>query len=357
MPEITLLDSTEFKKKAKDKKEGEPYGIRKYHTLSSVEVVKGLHDDEDEATRVLRFIITTEGVDRDNDTISVAGWNVENFLKNPVVLFGHDSRKPPVAKALNLIFGEKSIKSDAEFMHRDISEFSNMIFEMYKQHFMNAISVGFSPEEFNFDEERGGFGINFIRQELLEYSTVPVPANPEALQLARKGGINTLPLVGWAEQILDGDKSLGIYMPKSTIESMYKNADGKSKVTIWMGDNDVLEFKNDKKELPTMADKGNEKDKTNSIKAVVDAVGKIDGDNVTEITIDGDKATIKVTPVKTGGDQDTSTGAPDTKGVDDQTNQSTKDADDLIEMSMEDLADLTEKSVEEAIRKHQGKLD
>ena len=44
------------------------------------------------------------------------------------------------------------------------------------------MSVGFAPIKFKFtsDPERK-FGIDFIEQELLEFSIVPVPANPDAV--------------------------------------------------------------------------------------------------------------------------------------------------------------------------------
>jgi phage head maturation protease len=48
--------------------------------------------------------------------------------------------------------------------------------------FLRSVSVGFRPLEFRFssDPARQG-GIDFTKQELLEISVVPVPANAEAL--------------------------------------------------------------------------------------------------------------------------------------------------------------------------------
>jgi hypothetical protein len=54
---------------------------------------------------------------------------------------------------------------------------------------LNACSVGFRPLEQTYDSVRGG--TTFLRQELLEFSVVPVPANPEALvQRARTLGLS-----------------------------------------------------------------------------------------------------------------------------------------------------------------------
>ncbi len=365
---LNFVDSKEFKQLHKDTSKGdhiEPVGIHKYYTINSVEVVKGENDDEE--SRTLRFIITTEAVDRDNDIISVDGWNVENFLKNPVVLFGHNASQPPIAKALNLIFETNSIKSEAEFMHPDISPFSDMIFKMYKGGFMNAISVGFSPEEFNFDETRGGFGVNFLKQELLEYSAVPVPSNPEALQLARHKGIDTTPLMSWAEKILDEDKESGLYIPKSVVEKMHRDADGKSKVTIWMGD-EVLEFVSDEKEA-SMA----EKDDVNSgddsgdkvpsdISEIIKAIKDTNVNHKTVVTIVGEAMTIESTPIKEvetkdnvdkdltendkGGDPNLST-----------EDKNLQDGEEIINIDMESLGKIVAESVDKALRKASGKLD
>ena len=40
---------------------------------------------------------------------------------------------------------------------------------------------------------------NFKRQKLLEWSAVPVPSNPEGLAQARSFGIDTTPIIGWAD--------------------------------------------------------------------------------------------------------------------------------------------------------------
>ena len=55
------------------------------------------------------------------------------------------------------------------------------------------------------DPETGDwtYGYKFLKQELLEFSAVPVPANAEALIQARSKGIDTLPFKAWAEEILD----------------------------------------------------------------------------------------------------------------------------------------------------------
>lgn len=152
----------------------------------------------------LNFILSTSAIDRHGDTVAQTGWKLENYRKNPVVLFGHDQQSPPVGRAPNILLeGNVLVAKGVQFTPKDLNPFGYMIGEMYRQKFMNAVSVGFLPSKWKENENRGGLAMDFEEQELLEFSAVPVPANPEALQAAKASGIEMAPLVAWAEKILD----------------------------------------------------------------------------------------------------------------------------------------------------------
>lgn len=160
-----------------------------------------------EGSRLIEFIISTGDVDREQDTIDVGGWDFKDYLKNPVVLFGHDHYSLPVGNARSVYVDGDYVKSICEFVPQDLDGgFGFMVYQFYAQKYMHAVSVGFQPQEYTFAEDRK-FGINFKKQALLEYSCVPVPANPNAIAVARSKGINTAPLQKWAEQILDDSTS------------------------------------------------------------------------------------------------------------------------------------------------------
>lgn len=214
-----LLETSEWRILEK-KGESSGIGLRKGFIPEEIKAV----DDN-----VLRFIISTGTLDRDHDTIDPNGWVLDNFNKNPVVLFGHDHRSPPVAKAINTFVEGGNLISDAEFVTADIQEFGAMIYRLYLGKFMRATSVGFMPDEYVWSEEQNG--MKFITQELLEYSMVPVPCNPEALQIARSKGIDIAPLKGWCEKLLDewesGKRSIGV--SRKQLEKIVKESDGKNK--------------------------------------------------------------------------------------------------------------------------------
>ena len=130
----------------------------------------------------LDFTISTASVDRMGDTIAVDGWKLDRFLKNPVVLWAHDSGELPVGKASNVRIDGGALKASVEFTPPGVVSRNDQILELYKGGFLNATSVGFLPIKWNFAEDPARkMGIDFIEQELLEFSLVPIPANPDAL--------------------------------------------------------------------------------------------------------------------------------------------------------------------------------
>jgi len=169
------------------------------------------------------FTISTAAVDRDGDTIKQDGWELSEYMKNPVVLWAHDTTSPPVAKS-TMVFVDpetSTLKSVAKFPSKDLYPFGNMIGRMYLNGFLRGASVGFMPIEYEIDEARDGLmPTNFKKQKLLEWSAVPVPSNPEGLAQARSVGIDTTPMVEWAEKILDGAGAL--VLPRSLYEATYK---------------------------------------------------------------------------------------------------------------------------------------
>lgn len=191
--------------------------------LKAVDTVITESDEE----RVLDFRISTETVDSYNDVIKAEGWDLERFKKNPVVLWAHSHYQPPVGKALSVGVDGTDLVASAKFADAETYAFADTIYRLLKSGYLRATSVGFFPKEWTYDEDRGGY--NFISQELFEFSVVPVPANPDALGLAVKSGIDCAPLKEWAEKTLDmwtPDDSVALWVPKAQIEDVYKSLSG-----------------------------------------------------------------------------------------------------------------------------------
>ena len=145
--------------------------------------------------RTLRYILSDETPDRMGDVIRQQGWELGQFRKNPVILWGHKSDAPPIGRATKLDVVARmsgpALVADIEFAPKDASPMAETVYQLASRGFLPANSVGFSPGETRSpadEEERkeiglGRYGGEFTRgHELLENSLVSVPANPNALQ-------------------------------------------------------------------------------------------------------------------------------------------------------------------------------
>jgi uncharacterized protein len=183
--------------------------------------------------RILRFIGSDETPDRDGDVISIDGWELGNYLKNPVFLWAHDYSIPPVGKAIDVFIKNGKLIFDIQFPEKGIYPFADLVYNLYKGGFLNATSVGFIGKEY---EERDDEAVNdtpawrrgvkFTRQELLELSAVPVPSNPSALQQAKSLGAVTDDEYQSLMSFINGEFVMNPHVGVKTmkgIKSVYEN--------------------------------------------------------------------------------------------------------------------------------------
>ena len=147
------------------------------------------------------FTASTNQADRYGDTIDQTGWVTDAYETNSVLLWAHSYDVPPVGKVGALVKGPNDLKCKGiEWTPEEVHEFGFKVGLMVKAGFLNTVSVGFLPIEWEErrDPETGSFlGYHFRRQELLEISVVPVPANPGALVQSRAFAAT---LRSWAER-------------------------------------------------------------------------------------------------------------------------------------------------------------
>lgn len=131
--------------------------------------------EEDEKLGRLQVSIASDSSeDRDGDVIKVEGWNLDNFSKNPILLWAHNPYSPPIGRVAEISVKRGKLLFIPEFDLED--EFAKAIFNKYKKGILSTFSVGFQPVEWKEGEQ----GYIFEKQELLEISAVSVPANPNA---------------------------------------------------------------------------------------------------------------------------------------------------------------------------------
>lgn len=133
---------------------------------------------------IIPFTLTTFAVDRDGDVIFPSGGVLTNFRKNPISLFMHNAFDVPPARLL-----PDSIKSTTQEMTGDVEfdvandQFAEFLFEKFANGFLSAGSIRFIPIEFDREQVlEGQTGLAIKVWELIEFSLVTIPSNPEALR-------------------------------------------------------------------------------------------------------------------------------------------------------------------------------
>ena len=146
--------------------------------------------------------IMTGAAARDGDVVDPEGMDVTNYLRNPVVMWAHDyaGRTPsaglPIGRTLRLDRSASGIDAEFEFLPDD--EFARRVENAWDRGFLRAASIGWESLE---AEPLGrGRGVRHRRTELLEWSLVPVPADPGASRELYAAGMRSLGF----EDLLDG---------------------------------------------------------------------------------------------------------------------------------------------------------
>lgn len=129
-----------------------------------------------------RVLASTSAVDRQGDSVDQMGWDLKNFLSNPVILWAHNYSELPVAKATDIKITDAGLECEFEFASAEGNPKAQQVKTLFEEGFLNAVSVGFIPKERK--------GNSITKSELLEISIVPVPANQEALRLAMSKGLD-----------------------------------------------------------------------------------------------------------------------------------------------------------------------
>jgi HK97 family phage prohead protease len=131
------------------------------------------------------FILSDATPDRMGDVIVAEGWDLKNFLKNPIALFNHNSNFP-IGKWKNLRVVKGELRGHLEMAPAGTSERIDEIRRLVEADILRATSVGFRPIESEpRDKNNKMSGELFRKSELVETSLVAVPANPNALAVAK----------------------------------------------------------------------------------------------------------------------------------------------------------------------------
>ena len=199
--------------------------MRKITKLFSNQSIKSIDEDKRQAS----YIISTDEVDRMGEVVEQS-WDLKNYEANPIVLFGHDPSKPEnvLGKALSITTekdGDRSITSAlVQFAEAGTSKGVDTVWSLVKQGILKTVSVGFIPHTYkNTDTEDTPTVLS--DNELLEFSIVPIPANPQAVALALADESISEKDAKWLIKQYETEST---YLKKSIYDIMTKNNDSEN---------------------------------------------------------------------------------------------------------------------------------
>jgi len=158
----------------------------------------------DASQRMAEFVISDNSEDRHGTVLNMDNFKLDNFKKNPIVLYQHQGYGGPESDPDDVIASaevfeegmgqDKKLIGRAYFEPAEVNEKADKIFKKIQQGTLRATSVGFMPIEdengrigqFGKDDGTGSrFNTDtfyFYGQELLEFSIVNIPSNPNAVR-------------------------------------------------------------------------------------------------------------------------------------------------------------------------------
>ena len=158
-------------------------------------------DTGDEDQRTVIHVASSEHVDSMGDIIRVAGWDTTRLKLGKIpFMWGHDAYPVPMglvqsAKKGKCEDGVKCLETKSRFHEADVygdSEWGKHVESvrvLVVRGDIPGVSVGFAPKEYRWPEEEEReacgmprYGMIFDKQELLELSVTPIPANSRAQQ-------------------------------------------------------------------------------------------------------------------------------------------------------------------------------
>jgi hypothetical protein len=232
-----------------------------------------------EESRTVKFILSTPTRDRHRTILNQNNWKLDNFNRNPIVgyqhnVYGDPCREPnpdDVLGSARAWIEEGVLLGEVTFETKDVNPLAEKIFRKVLNGTLRAVSVGFLPVgegKYGEGEEAPGQRNEtyyFEGQELVEFSIVNIPSNPDAIRKSFRDQTS--------HAIMYVKKHLGDDVSFSEIESMSVK--------------DILERLKTKKDQPEMSNKKSILDTLKGIVRDLSGGSEEPAKRVTATTADG----------------------------------------------------------------------
>ncbi len=169
----------------------------------NIKSIKSVDSQEVEEQKVWRIIASSERVDRAGDKILLSAWDLKNFLKNPIILFGHDSYslENAIGKAVYVEITDKELIIDVVFSKTNPK--GEMVEARLEEGMTLAASVGYIEKE---SKMEGDIKV-ITKAELVELSVVLIGCNPDAVVKMKAFAELKKIEMKVVEEIVEGEKT------------------------------------------------------------------------------------------------------------------------------------------------------
>lgn len=131
------------------------------------------------------FVMSDGSIDRMGDVIDPGGWQLDRIKSDPPVLFNHD-RDQIVGRWTEIRVKDGKLIGKIVWVKSDKWPMAQYIRDLVNEGILRTVSVGFQPIESEpLEKSAPHKGKRFKKSILLECSLVSVPANPNALAVAK----------------------------------------------------------------------------------------------------------------------------------------------------------------------------
>lgn len=139
--------------------------------------IKSIKVNEESNVLTIQGFANTVSKDRAGDVIVASAWTtsnaLKNYMKNPIILFGHDHARP-IGKCVDINPTEMGLEITCEVF----ADGDTQIFNLIKNGVLKTFSVGFRILDATWDDIDDVFMI--LDVELFEVSVVSVPCNQDS---------------------------------------------------------------------------------------------------------------------------------------------------------------------------------
>lgn len=145
-------------------------------------MVESIKDASEDDTGRFEVVISTGDQDRHGEVIDPNGLAFDLYMLNPVVLWAHDYADLPIGVTEEIVKQNGQTVAKGRFAPAAANPKAQQVRQLYDAKIQRATSVGGIAHEIE--------GNTITKFELIEWSFVPVPANPFALSLAKQANID-----------------------------------------------------------------------------------------------------------------------------------------------------------------------